>query len=62
MFRIDIHDKLTVPDAFHDPDRVKHNFPTIYIVGTDGKSQPTLVNLSESDAKKLTGATLLRWS
>jgi hypothetical protein len=47
---------------YDDPDKVKHNFPTVYIVGTDGKSQPTLVNLSESDAKKLTGATLLRWS
>jgi hypothetical protein len=47
---------------YDDPDRVKHNFPTVYIVGTDGKSQPTVVNLSESDAKKLTGATLLKWS
>ncbi|MGO9927649.1 MAG: hypothetical protein ACLPLP_16395 [Mycobacterium sp.] len=45
-----------------DPDPAKHNLPTVYIVGTDGKSQPTLVNLSESDAKKLSGAAFLRWS
>ncbi len=47
---------------YDDPDRVNHNFPTVYTVATEGNSQPTLVNLSESDAKKLTGATLLRWS
>ncbi len=63
-----VHDPVANSDGtkvaffYDDPDRVKHNFPTVYIVGTDGKSQPTLVNLSESDAKKLTGATLLRWS
>ena len=47
---------------YDDPDRVNHNYPTVYIVGTDGKSQPTMVNLSESDAKKLIGATFLKWS
>jgi len=63
-----VHDPVANSDGtkvaffYDDPDRVKHNFPTVYTVGTDGKSQPTLVNLSESDAKKLTGATLLRWS
>jgi hypothetical protein len=63
-----VHDPVANSDGtkvafFYDaPDRVQHNFPTVYIVGTDGKSQPTLVNLSETDAKKLTGATLLRWS
>ena len=48
--------------AFFGPDPAKQNLPTVYIVGTDGKSQPTLVNLSESDAKKLSGAAFLRWS
>jgi hypothetical protein len=63
-----VHNPVASPDGskvaffYDDPDRVTHNIPTVYIVGTDGKSQPTLVNLSESDAKKLTGATLLRWS
>jgi hypothetical protein len=63
-----VHDPVANSDGtkvaffYDDPDRVKHNFPTVYTVGTDGKSQPTLVNLSESDAKKLTGATLLKWS
>jgi hypothetical protein len=63
-----VHDPVANSDGtkvaffYDDPDRVKHNYPTVYIVGTDGKSQPTLVNLSESDAKKLTGATFLRWS
>jgi Protein of unknown function (DUF2510) len=63
-----VHDPVANSDGtkvaffYDDPDRVKHNFPTLYIIGTEGKSQPTLVNLSESDAKKLTGATLLRWS
>lgn len=63
-----VHDPVANSDGtkvafmYDDPDRVKHNFPTMYIVGTDGHSQPTVVNLSESDAKKLTGATLLRWS
>lgn len=63
-----VHDPVANSDGtkvaffYDDPDRVNHNFPTLYTVGTDGKSQPTLVNLSESDAKKLTLATLLRWS
>jgi hypothetical protein len=63
-----VHDPVANSDGtkvaffYDDPDRVKHNFLTLYIVGTDGKSQPAVVNLSESDAKKLTGATLLRWS
>jgi hypothetical protein len=63
-----VHDPVANSDGtkvaffYDDPDRVKHNFPTVYTVGADGKSQPTVVNLSESDAKKLTGATLLRWS
>jgi hypothetical protein len=63
-----VHDPVANPDGtkvaffYDDPDRVKHNLPTVYIVGTDGKSQPTLVNLSASDAKKLTGATLRKWS
>jgi hypothetical protein len=63
-----VHDPVANADGtkvaffYDDPDRVKHNFPSVYIVGTDGKSQPALVNLSESDAKKLTGATLLKWS
>jgi hypothetical protein len=55
-------DGTKVAFFYDDPDRVKHNFPTVYIVAADGKSQPTVVNLSESDAKKLTGATLLKWS
>jgi hypothetical protein len=55
-------DGTKVAFFYDDPDRVKHNFPTIYIVGADGQSQPTVINLSESDAKKLTGATLLKWS
>jgi hypothetical protein len=63
-----VHDPVANSDGtrvaffYDDPDRVKHNFLTVYIVGADGKSQPSLVNLSESDAKKLTGATLLKWS
>jgi hypothetical protein len=63
-----VHDPVANADGtkvaffYDDPDRVKHNFPTVYIVGTDGKSQPTLVNLSESDAKKLQVPTLLSWS
>ena len=63
-----VHDPVANSDGtkvaffYDDPDRVKHNYPTVYIVGTDGKSQPTLVNLSESDAKKLVGATFLKWS
>lgn len=63
-----VHDPVANPDGtkvaffYDDPDRVHHNYPTVYTVGTDGKSQPTLVNLSESDAKKLTGAAFLRWS
>jgi hypothetical protein len=63
-----VHDPVANADGtkvaffYDDPDRVKHNFPTVYIVGTNGTSQPTMVNLSESDAKKLTGATFLRWS
>ena len=63
-----VHDPVANSDGtkvaffYDDPDRVKHNFPTLYIVGTDGKSQPTMVNLSESDAKKLAFATFLRWS
>ena len=63
-----LHDPVANSDGtkvaffYDDPDRVKHNYPTVYIVGTDGKSQPTLVNLSESDAKKLTGAAFLKWS
>ncbi len=55
-------DGTEVAFFYDDPDRVNHNFPTVYIVGADGHSQPTLVNLSEPDAKKLVGATLLRWS
>ena len=55
-------DGTKVAFFYHDPDRVKHNFPTVYIVGADGNSQPTMVNLSESDAKKLAFATFLRWS
>jgi hypothetical protein len=63
-----VHDPVANSDGtkvaffYDDPDRVKHNFPTVYTVAADGKSQPTVVNLSESDAKKLTGATLLKWS
>ena len=63
-----VHDPVANSDGtkvaffYDDPDRVKHNFPTVYIVGTDGNSPPTMVHLSESDAKKLTGATFLRWS
>jgi hypothetical protein len=63
-----VHDPVANPDGtkvaffYDDPDRVKHNFPTVYIVGTEGNSQPALVNLAEPDAKKLTGATLLKWS
>ena len=63
-----VHDPVANSDGtkvaffYDDPDRVKHNFPTVYIVGADGNSQPTMVNLSESDAKKLTCATFLRWS
>jgi hypothetical protein len=63
-----VHDPVANSDGtkvaffYDDPDRVKHNFPTVYIVGADGNSQPTMVNLSESDAKKLTVATFLRWS
>lgn len=65
---VQVHDPVANSDGtkvaffYEDPDRVTHNFPTVYVVGADGNSQPTLVNLSESDAKKLTGATLLRWS
>jgi hypothetical protein len=55
-------DGTKVAFFYDDPDRVKHNFPTVYIVGADGNSQPTMVNLSESDAKKLAFATFLRWS
>ena len=63
-----VHDPVANSDGtkvaflYDDPDRVHHNFVTVYTVGTDGKSQPTLVNLSESDAKKLQVPTLLRWS
>jgi hypothetical protein len=63
-----VHDPVANSDGtrvaffYDDPDRVKHNFPTVYIVGTDGNSPPTMVNLSESDAKKLIGATFLKWS
>jgi hypothetical protein len=63
-----VHDPVANSDGtkvaffYDDPDRVKHNFPTLYIVGTDGNSQPTMVNLSESDAKKLAFATFLRWT
>ncbi|MBB5166482.1 hypothetical protein HNP02_006468 [Mycobacterium sp. AZCC_0083] len=63
-----VHDPVANSDGtkvaffYDDPDRVKHNFPAVYTVGTDGNSQPTVVNLSESDAKKLVGATFLRWS
>jgi len=63
-----VHDPVANSDGtkvaflYDDPDRVHHNFASVYIVGTDGKSQPTLVNLSESDAKKLGVPTLLRWS
>lgn len=63
-----VHDPVASPDGtklaffYDDPDRVNHNFPTVYTVGTDGKSQPTLVNLSESDAKKLAFAKMLKWS
>ena len=55
-------DGTKVAFFYDDPDRVKHNFPTVYIVGADGKSQPTVVNLSETDAKKLAFAAFLRWS
>jgi Protein of unknown function (DUF2510) len=63
-----VHSPVASPDGtkvaflYDDPDRVHHNFVTVYTVGTDGKSQPTMVNLSESDAKKLQVPTLLRWS
>ncbi|MCX4096989.1 hypothetical protein [Nocardia sp. alder85J] len=63
-----VHDPVGNKDGsriaffYDDPDRVQHNFPTVYVVGTDGHSQPTMVNLSETDAKKLTGAAMLRWS
>jgi hypothetical protein len=63
-----VHDPVANPDGskvaffYDDPDRVNHNYLSLYVVGTDGNSQPTLVNLSESDAKKLTGAMLLRWT
>ncbi len=63
-----VHDPVANSDGtrvaffYDDPDRVRHNFLSVYVVATDGKGQPTLVNLSESDAKKLTGGTLLRWS
>jgi hypothetical protein len=52
-------DGTKVAFFYDDP---KQNVPSVYVVGTDGQSQPVLVNLSESDAKKLIGATLLRWS
>jgi hypothetical protein len=55
-------DGTKVAFLYDDPDRVHHNFVTVYTIATDGQSQPTMVNLSESDAKKLTGATFLRWS
>ena len=45
-----------------DPDRVHHNFVSVYTIATDGESRPTMVNLTESDAKRLTGATFRRWS
>jgi Protein of unknown function (DUF2510) len=63
-----VHDPVANSDGtkvaflYDDPDRVNHNFETVYTIATDGNSQPTMVNLSESDAKKLTGATFLRWS
>lgn len=63
-----VHDPVPNPDGtkvaflYDDPDRVHHNYVTIYTVGTGGSSQPTLVNLSESDAKNLGAPALLRWS
>jgi hypothetical protein len=63
-----VHDPVANADGtkvaffYDDPDKVKHNFLTMYTVAADGKGQPVLVNLSEPDAKKLTGATLLKWS
>jgi hypothetical protein len=55
-------DGTKVAFLYDDPDRVHHNFVTVYTVGTEGNSQPTKVNLSDSDAKKLQVPTLLSWS
>jgi hypothetical protein len=63
-----VHDPVPNPDGtkvaflYDDPDRVHHNFVTVYVVGTEGNNQPTKVNLSDSDAKQLGAPTLLRWS